>query len=290
MRDRVAVIGSSGMAGHVLALYLRESGLSDVADVGPRRKVFGGTVLCDLEDPREVAGLLDRLDPGVLVNCTGVLIRASEERKGEAVWFNAYLPRLLSMLCAERGVRLIHLSTDCVFSGRGGPYSENSLRDGDEFYDRSKALGEVVEKGDLTIRTSIIGPELRASGTGLFDWFMHADGQVKGYRRALWSGVTTLELAKFIRHLVSIQTGLRGLVHYSVEGGISKYGLLGLINETMGSGKEILPVDEPAIDKRLVCTRVDLGMSPAPYDRQIAEIAAWIASHEYLYPDYRMHK
>jgi dTDP-4-dehydrorhamnose reductase len=247
-------------------------------------------VLCDLEDPREVAELLDRLDPGVLVNCTGVLVRASEERKGEAVWFNAYLPRLLSMLCAERGIRLIHLSTDCVFSGRGGPYREDSPRDGDEFYDRSKALGEVVEKGDLTIRTSIIGPELRASGTGLFDWFMHADGQVKGYRCALWSGVTTLELAKFIRHLVSTQTSLSGLVHYSVEGGISKYGLLGLINETMGLGKEILPVDEPAIDKRLVCTRVDLGVSPAPYDRQIAEIAAWIASHEYLYPDYRMHK
>jgi dTDP-4-dehydrorhamnose reductase len=287
MGERVAVLGSSGMAGHVLALYLREAGLDDTMDIGPRKKVFPGTELCDLEDQPAIAGLLDRLKPEVLVNCTGVLVKASEERKREALWFNAYLPRLLSDLCAARRIRFIHLGTDCVFSGKSGPYREDSPRDGDDFYGRSKALGEVAEGGDLTIRTSIIGPELKA-GTGLFDWFMRAPSPLSGYRRAFWSGVTTLELAKFIRHVVSKRPELRGLVHYSVPGGIDKYSLLGLIDEAMGAGKDLRPMDEPAIDKRLVSTREDLGMSPPPYSEQLRELVAWIAAHPSLYPHYRM--
>ncbi len=289
MSERVVVLGSSGMAGHVLALYFRESGLGEVLDVGPRRRVLPGTELCDLEDSKAIARLLDRLSPTVLVNCTGVLVKASEERKREAAWFNAYLPRLLSELCAERGIRFVHLGTDCVFSGKTGPYREDSPRDGEDFYGRSKALGEVIDGNDLTIRTSIIGPELRA-GTGLFDWFMRAESPLKGYSRALWSGVSTLELAKFISKVIVDRKNLRGLVHFSVPGGISKFELLGLFNKAMGTGKEILPIMEPAIDKRLICTRDDLGMSPAPYAQQVFELASWIAAHQGIYSHYRTGK
>jgi len=286
MAPKVLVLGSSGMAGHVVALYLRETTDFEIIDVGPRRAVFPTTGLCDLGNEVAVRKLVAEVNPKVIINCTGVLVKASEERKREAVWFNAYLPHLLSELCESAGIRLVHVSTDCVFSGLSGPYTEKSHRDGDAFYDRSKALGELDNGRDLTIRTSIIGPELKAAGTGLFDWAMKQRGQVSGYRKALWSGVTTLELARFVRFLVTENTGLSGLVHFSVPGGASKYELLLAIDETFGRGLVVRPSDEPVLDKRLISTREDLGLEASDYRRQLVELRAWIYSHPSLYPAY----
>lgn len=286
MGDSILVLGSSGMAGHVMARFLRETGGLDVVDVGPRRAIFPDSLLVDLENPDLVRKLVNDVKPSAIVNCTGVLVKASEGNKREAAWFNAYLPHLLSECCARAGCRLVHLSTDCVFSGKSGPYTEASYRDGDAFYDRSKALGEVVNDRDLTIRTSIIGPELRSAGTGLFDWAMRQGDEVRGFRRALWSGVTTLELSKFVLHCLQVSPGLSGLVHYSVPGGISKYDLLVAISETFRRGLRITPVDEPVLDKRLICTRGDLGMSPASYRRQLAELRDWMSTRSDAYAKY----
>ena len=288
MKDRgVLVLGSSGMAGHALAAYIRESGGFDVSDVGPRSRAFESTILADILTNEGLERRIDEIAPGCVVNCVGMLVKACEERKREAIYINAYLPRLLSEICASRAIRLIHLSTDCVFSGANGPYDEDATRDGDSFYDRTKALGEIVDGGDLTIRTSIIGPELREDGTGLFDWFVRQEGETYGFRSALWSGVTTIELAKFIHHVILRKPDLAGLVHYSVSGGISKFDLLGLIREEFGTKSRVVPVDEPRIDKRLICTRTDLGMAPVPYSLQIAEMRDWIRSHSDLYPRFR---
>lgn len=284
MSKKVLVLGSSGMAGHVMAMYLRDSTGFEVVDVGPRRPVFPTTLLCNLEDGREVRNLIATVKPDVIVNCTGVLVKASEERKWEAAWFNACLPHLLSELCSTGGIRLIHISTDCVFSGASGPYEEADNRDGKAFYDRSKALGELDNDRDLTIRTSIIGPELKDDATGLFDWAMKQRGHVHGYRKALWSGVTTVELAKFVRYLIIENTNLAGLVHYSVAGGISKLDLLIAMDEIFSLGLLIAPVDEPVLDKRLLCTRDDLGMTPPDYRSQLLELKEWIASHRAQYP------
>ena len=286
MPTRVLVLGSSGMAGHVMSLYLREEGGLDVVDVGPRCVIFQGTRLADLENPAEVKALIGDTEPEVVINCTGVLVKAAETRKREAAWLNACLPHLLSEICSCSGIRLIHLSTDCVFSGGNGPYVEDSYRDGDAFYDRSKALGELCNSRDLTIRTSIIGPELRSDGSGLFNWTMKQRGEVHGFRKALWSGVTTLELAKFAFFAIRSNPGLSGLVHYSVPGGISKLDLISEINEIFELGLLMISVDEPVLDKRLVCTRRDIGMQPPPYRDQLVELRTWMGKHPDLYSIY----
>jgi dTDP-4-dehydrorhamnose reductase len=270
----------------MVALYLRERGEHQVVDVGPRKMVFPDTRLCDISDKQAVLRLITEAEPAVVINCTGILVKASEDSKREAVLINAYLPHLLSEYCSKLSVRLIHLSTDCVFSGISGPYEEGALRDGDAFYDRSKALGELNGSRDLTIRTSIIGPEIRNDGTGLFDWAIRHRGEIRGFRRAMWSGVTTLELAKFIEYCINVNRGLSGIVHYSVAGGISKYGLLMAIAEVFGLDLLIQPAEEPVLDKRLTCTRGDLGIQPPTYPEQLKQLKAWILEHNMLYADY----
>jgi len=289
MNDRVLILGSSGMAGHLMTVFFRENSDFDVIDVGPRQPVFPKTIVCNIEDALQIRTLLADIMPAVVVNCTGILVEASESRKREAVWFNAYLPHLLSELCLQFGIRLIHLSTDCVFNGLSGPYTEESNRDGIAFYDRSKALGELIEGPEITIRTSIIGPELRADGKGLFDWFMRQQGTIRGFRRTMWSGVTTLELARFVLFCIKENRGLSGLVHYSISEGISKFELLNLINEIFERAIEIAPIDEPIIDKRLICTRRDLGMNPESYRIQISALRTWMKEHSDLYPRYVEH-
>lgn len=287
IRKKVIIIGSSGMAGHIITLYLREATNFLIFDVGPRKKPFSDSILCNLKNLEEIQKFIDSIKPDIIVNCIGVLVKASEQNKRDAVWFNAYLPRTLSDICAVKKIRLIHLSTDCVFSGQLGPYNEESFRDGEAFYDRSKALGEVVEGNDLTIRTSIIGPEMKSSGSGLFDWVMRQRGEINGYRKALWSGVTTFELAKYIRFLIEHKSDLSGLIHYTVSRGISKYELLLAINKIFNRKLLVRPVDEPVLDKRLINTRPDLGMEPAGYDQQLYELKNWIDVHYIIYPQYQ---
>lgn len=286
MKQRTIVLGSSGMAGHILTHYLLGKNSSDVIDIGPRRKIRPETLLCDILDQGSLKSAILESRPNVIVNCMGVLVKASELRKKEAVWINAYLPHFLSELCIASGIRLIHLSTDCVFSGKSGPYREDAYRDGDAFYDRSKALGEIIDDKALTIRTSIIGPELRSDGTGLFDWVMAQHGKVNGYREAFWSGVTTLELARAIGFFIENNTDLRGLIHYSVPGGISKYQLLMKMNEVFDLELEIIGVDKPKLDKRLLSTRADIGVVPVDYSAQLKELKKWIDSHPDLYSNY----
>lgn len=289
MSRRILVLGSSGMAGHAVTLRLKSNPALEVVDCGPRRRAFPGTLTCDLESPGRIESLLKEVCPDFLINCTGVLVQASRERKREALWVNSLLPRILSEACASRRIKLVHLGTDCVFSGAAGPYREDSFRDGDEFYDRTKALGEVTDGGDLTIRTSIIGPELRADGTGLLHWFLTLPkgAEIKGFRKALWSGVTTLELAGFIEHVVLDRPELSGLAHFSVSGGISKYDLLSMIAGIFGTSVRMTPSDEPVLDKRLICTRKDLGRAPSAYEEQIRVMKDWILSRPDLYPHYR---
>jgi dTDP-4-dehydrorhamnose reductase len=285
MESRVLVLGSSGMAGHVITLALAGTSGLRVFDAGPRQKAFGSTLVLDTRNAQAVEGLLADTDPQFVVNCLGVLIRASEISVLDAIWYNAYLPNLLSVLCARASRKLIHLSTDCVFSGKHGPYRENDFRDGDLVYDRTKALGEVTTSHDLTVRTSIVGPELKSSGTGLFHWFMSQTGAVKGYARALWSGVTTVQLASFLVYVITGNPALSGLIHYATHDGISKLELLRLFDEVFHRRLRIDSVDVPALDRRLIDTRGDFPLPP-DYPEQVAVMKMWIDEHAALYPHY----
>ena len=281
---RFLVLGASGMAGHVIALHLKERG-HDVVGFSRRRVGFVESVAGDAMD----AALLERVvrEGGfdVVVNAVGVLNRDAEEHRDRAAYLNAYLPHRLAALTADLPTRVVHMSTDCVFRGNTGPYTESSFPDGETFYDRSKALGELVDAKNLTLRNSIVGPDVNEEGIGLFNWFMRQEGPVKGFTGAIWTGLTTVELARAIE--AAALEGATGLVNLVPDESISKFELLRLFNERLRGGRvEIVPSGGLSLDKTLVRTSDALSFRAAPYEEQVSEMAAWIRSHADLYPHY----
>jgi dTDP-4-dehydrorhamnose reductase len=280
--SRVLVLGSGGMAGHLVCRYLQEAGHS-VTPVG--HDTGDSEVHVDAEDEDAMCRLLAERLPDVIVNCIGVLVKDSERSPLRAIRLNALLPRILERESRVLGTMTIHVSTDCVFSGARGPYAEDDVPDGDDTYGKSKALGELNNDRDLTIRTSIIGPELKVNGTGLFHWFMRQDGLIDGYRQVFWGGVTTLELARFVD--TCIRRPLAGLVHLTNGVPISKYELLALMKNIWGKNSVIIRgADVPVSNKGLRCTRTDIGHRVPPFRTMLEELHAFMAAHPDLYRQY----
>jgi dTDP-4-dehydrorhamnose reductase len=165
---KVLVLGAGGMAGHVVSLYLRETGFA-IDTLSAKNPLDDETSLIDVMDTSALATFLDGKHYDAVINCIGILIKQSEKRKDLSSYLNGYFPHFLENYYANSNTKIIHLSTDCVFSGENAPYKEDSPYDGKPFYDRSKALGELINSKDLTLRMSIIGPDMQASGVGLFN-------------------------------------------------------------------------------------------------------------------------
>ncbi|HZH60007.1 MAG TPA: sugar nucleotide-binding protein [Metabacillus sp.] len=203
------------------------------------------------------------------------LNEACDREPSRAVYLNSYLPHLIVQILKNTHTRLIHISTDCVFSGKSAPYSEKSFRDGETFYDRTKALGEIDDNKNLTFRNSIIGPDMNKNGIGLFNWFMKQKGTINGYHHAIWTGITTLTLAKAIeRAAIEKVTGIYNLVNNT---SISKYDLLKLFNEKSRANEmNILPDETVKVDKSLFNNRNDLSFVVPSYEQMILEMNEWI--------------
>jgi dTDP-4-dehydrorhamnose reductase len=278
------VLGASGMAGHVVALYLRENGY-EVDTLSATQPLDEATIIADVLDlPRLKAILADR-NYDVVINCIGILVRQSEERKDLATYINSFLPRFLEQYYTGARTKVIQLGTDAVFSAGTPPYSEDSSLSGADFYARTKIVGEIDNAKDLTLRMSIIGPELKASGSSLFSWLYQQQGEVSGYTSALWSGVTTLELARGIK--AAIEQDLAGIYHFAPNSHISKYELLKLIKEKFSlQSVEIKPVTAESSDRRIVSTRTDFDFEVNEYDAMLGDLRNWIVSHSALYPHY----
>lgn len=274
---RILVFGGNGMAGHVIWRYLAEISNHEVwytmrdKAVGPRALVL------DVTDWTAVANTLTDIRPDVVINATGLLNEDASRRLLDAICVNSVFPHQLARLGERMGFRLIHISTDCVFSGSRGNYTEQDVADGTTVYAKTKSLGEVTYGGHLTIRTSIIGPELK-DGIGLFHWFMKQKGEVRGYRMVFWNGVTTLELAKAIEWV--LQRPIAGLVHLAAPEKISKYQLLLWLKEAFSRDEvTIRPFDGITSDKSLVNTRSDFTYAVPPYREALAELREWIRTH-----------
>jgi dTDP-4-dehydrorhamnose reductase len=273
--QRVVVLGSRGMAGHMILRHL--SILQDYEVIGVDRASTPLFVRrqVDVEDPSLLADVLKKAQPTVVVNCIGVLNTACDRDPARAVFLNSYLPQRLARMGDEQGFKLIHLSTDCVFSGVTGGYTEASEPDGISLYARTKALGEVSSARHLTFRTSIIGPELEREGPGLLEWFLRQTGPVPGYASVLWTGVTTLELAKAVH--VAIEENLCGLYHLVPDTSISKSDLL---LETARAfdvqDVQVVPQATPRCRRTLVCTRTDFSFHVQGYHAMLDELAAAI--------------
>lgn len=286
---RFLILGASGMAGHVIAIYLKERG-HRVAGFSRRPVSFlDAQVNGDATDKALLLEAIEEGESDVVVNCIGILNQFAEADPVGAAWLNGGLPHYLAEVCEGARARVFHMSTDCVFAGNSGPYTEESTPDGVSVYDRTKAAGELCDGRNATFRNSIVGPDMSSGGIGLLNWFMQQPGPIKGWTRAMWTGLTTLELAKAMES--AALEGARGLVNMVPEGNISKYDLLRLLNsELRGGAVEIEPDDSVALDKTLVRTNWSFSFRPAPYAVQVAEMANWIRRHKELYPHYELGK
>jgi dTDP-4-dehydrorhamnose reductase len=262
------------MAGHILVDYFRRQGVHSVFYTTRDVTDPNGLVL-DVNDSFMVDRLVEAVHPDVIINAVGVLNSFADEDKIGAYHINGFLPHRLRRMADSIGARLIHISTDCVFSGDRGAYREDDLTDGTSAYAITKALGEVQDEGHLTIRTSIIGPEIRQGGIGLMQWFMSSTGEVGGYTRVFWNGVTTLELAKWVDHY--LDSPVSGLIHLAHPEPVSKHDLLVLFQQVWNKlDVKIVPDDSMVQDRTLVSTREDVKTDLPDYSTMLKELALWM--------------
>ena len=282
---RFLVLGASGMAGHLISLYLKESGHSVTGFSRHDLKFLDSQIIGDATDVNTLRQV-DWKGYDVVVNCIGVLNKAADTNPN-ASWLNGGLPHFLADVTSDLPTRVFHMSTDCVFAGNSGPYTERSIPDGRSAYDRTKAEGELNDEKNLTFRNSIVGPDINPNGIGLLNWFMQQNGSVRGFTGAIWTGLTTLELAKAMEH--EAREEAYGLVNMVPEGSINKYELLQLFNRDLrGDSIEILPDSSLQLDKTLVRTNYKPTYCPKSYPVQVREMADWIRAHKELYPHYEV--
>jgi dTDP-4-dehydrorhamnose reductase len=282
---RVLVLGATGMLGHALFFHLSgRPGFTVFATVrGTRdldrwfpqdllRRIRGGV---DAERLDTVVHALEEIRPDVVVNCVGVIKQSPLAKDPIAtITVNALFPHLLARACGEAGVRVIHIGTDCVFSGAKGNYRESDLPDATDLYGRTKLLGEVDSRHCVTLRTSIIGHEL-SGRHGLIEWFLAQEGSVRGFAGAVFSGFPTVELAGIVADRVIPNAGLAGLYHVS-SAPVSKYDLLRLVGEQYVKEIRIERDEAFACDRSLDSTRFReaTGYRPPPWPDMVSRMHA----------------
>lgn len=278
------ILGSSGMAGHVLTQMLRgQPDQYEVLDISRSSGAIHPAYIFDVTDFDRLKKFIEEKQPSVIINCIGLLNQVAEDHPDQAILVNTYLPHFLEAVTKGSSVKVIHISTDCVFSGKRGGYKETDFKDGIGFYAQTKALGELINSKDLTIRTSIVGPELK-NGMGLFNWFAQQKETIKGYTGAFWTGVTTIELAKAI--IAAIEQQIVGLFQLVYTEKITKFDLLKLFDKQFNAGLDIIPYDGYHVDKSLVNTRTDFNYKVPSYEVMISEMCEWMGNHKDLYISY----
>ena len=282
---KILVLGCNGMAGHLISLYFKEQGHDVTGFARQQSLLLDKTIVGDAFDMAFIKTVVEEVDYDAVINCIGLLNQFAEQNKAMAVLLNGYLPHYLTEITRDMKTRIVHMSTDCVFAGNDGPYYEDTFPNGASFYDRSKAMGEINTEKDLTFRNSIVGPDIKPSGIGLFNWFMKQKGPIGGYTGAIWTGVTTYTLAKAMEQALKEQlTGLYNLVNNK---NINKFDLCDLFNKYFRNGRIVInPNDKLQLDKTLLSKRHDFSFVVPSYEQQIKEMADWVNSHKKLYPHY----
>ena len=231
----------------------------------------------------DIDSFIDDFKPDATINCIGILNKDAEEHKSRAVLINSYLPHYIGESCIGKGVKFVHVSTDCVFEGKGnGGYTEESFKDATSFYGQTKSLGELNNDKNLTLRTSIVGPDMNPNGIGLFQWFMDQENETSGFDKVMWSGVTTVELARCIENAVA--NNLTGLRHVVNNEKIDKYSLLELFKKHFNKDININRNSDYVSDKSLLTT-TDFDFGVPNYNQMVKEMSEWVTKHEDIYPE-----
>jgi len=282
---KVLVLGVSGMLGSTI--FKKYSNDAEIITYGTARnrsalnyfdKNCHQRIICnvDIDNDSSLIELFEKLNPDVVINCIGLVKQVSGVNDPlQAIAINAIFPHRIAALCKMVKARMIHISTDCVYSGREGNYVECDFADANDLYGRSKFLGEVDYPHAITLRTSIIGHELQGNRS-LIDWFLSQNTPIKGYQKAFFSGLPTVELARVIRDFVLPNPKLFGLFHISVDS-ISKFDLLKIVANEYKKEIEIIPDDSLQIDRSLNSSKFRLatGFSPKSWLQLVAEMHAF---------------
>lgn len=283
---RVLILGASGMLGHTAFRLFANDPTFQV--FGTIRSETARTYLPESPSAKLISEVdVDSIDsllrafaesrPDVVINCIGIvkqLKNASDPLV--AIPMNAIIPHRIARVAAAGGARMVHVSTDCVFTGAKGNYLESDTPDALDLYGRSKLMGEVDYPNAVTLRTSIVGPEMFGAGTGLIGWFLNQSGSVKGFRRAVFSGFPTVTLARIIRDHVVPRPDLRGVYHVSADP-IDKYTLLQLVRHAWDKRIDIEPDDKLVIDRSLNSARfrAAVGFTPRAWPELVQEMRAF---------------
>lgn len=289
---KVLVLGATGMLGHKLMQIFAErfdvNGTVRASELHYKNHpVLGGLSLhgeVQAENFDSVIEVMAKVKPDVVVNCIGIIKQhPSAKDPLRSIALNSFFPHRLARLCQASGARMIHISTDCVFSGRGGNYSEEDFVDPVDLYGRSKLLGEVTDPGCLTLRTSMVGRELKGK-LGLIEWFLGQKGKrVRGFAGAIYTGFTNLALSNLIGDIIEDRPELSGLWHVSSDP-ISKYDLLSLVNQEFELGVEIEMDQIFHSDRSLNSTRfrIETGFKPPTWGVMINQMACDATSYDRL--------
>ncbi|MFJ7753801.1 dTDP-4-dehydrorhamnose reductase family protein [Peribacillus muralis] len=273
---KVLVLGGQGMAGHVIKDYFTQDSKYHVTYTTRDPNDKKGLYL-DVTDVTSLEEIMEKVKPDITINCIGILNDHASDNTKLAFQVNSVFPHQLVKLTERNNGKLIHISTDCVFSGKKGDYTEEDIPDSSTIYGQSKHLGEIISDKHLTIRTSIIGPELKENGIGLFLWFMKQKGKINGFEKVLWNGVTTLELAKVLDKM--IQQEITGLYHLGSDEKISKAALLKLLQRTFHKNDvEIMPDSSMHLDRTIKNTRNDFQYKMPTYQKMLDELGEWMGS------------
>jgi dTDP-4-dehydrorhamnose reductase len=280
---RALIVGATGTLGHRVCMEWAERfecfGTVREPAAEPIAELLGSTTLIagvTAEQPESLRPAFEQAQPDVVLNCIGAVKQAQAGQQAiSAIRTNSLFPHELAAISGEFGARMVHVSTDCVFSGRRGNYSEDDVPDATDIYGRSKLLGEVCGEGLLTLRTSLIGRELQGA-LGLLEWLIsNRGGQVRGFSRAVFSGFTTIALADEIASLISERPELDGIWHLAAQP-IDKLTLLERLNRALELDIEIVPDADVVIDRSLDSGRLcsTTGRQPRGWDEMIEELAA----------------
>ena len=279
--NKVLVLGGNGMAGNMIKTYFEENGY-DVYYTQTKNSRDNKVYLYDImKNMKKLEKIIAEIKPNLVINAIGILNKMAEDYKVLAVTVNSLFPHYVDELSQKYNFKFIHMSTDCVNSGKKGEYIESDTPDATTFYGRTKALGEINNERNLTFRTSIIGPDVNANGIGLFNWFMKQEGSINGYCNVIWSGVTTLELAKAME--TAYKQDLCGLYFLLNNETINKYDLVNLFKKYMNKEIVINKYYDVKENKSMKCTRKDFNYVIPSYEKMIEEMANFIFNHRDKY-------
>lgn len=289
MSRTILILGATGMAGHLVYTYLDETNKYDIATICHSGSIGSNSYTLDIYNTSELSEIIRREKPEYVINCIGVLIKGSKNNPANAIYINAYFPHKLSEIVHSEfpNAKVIHISTDCVFSGKRGDYKDSDVKDALDTYGMSKNLGELINDKDLTLRTSIIGPELKTNGEGLMHWVFNQRkvGELNGFQKSIWGGVTTLELAKVIDF--AIEKDITGLYQISNNVAITKFDLVSLIVNEFNLPINVNMIDGVDCNKSIINSiREDFSYNVASYEKMISDMKDFMYNHKTLYTQY----